>query len=222
MSSLVEQLQADAINSGVRVSTLLRKVKLAAVKLRLPKVEEWVEKELNGYTGEVPEYRETSGHPKAFNPFHGWIDMKASADIMDMISTVSILQSVPSLESLVESAKTNLFYMPYTPKQTDILLRLFNADLARLAKEVNRSQITSVLDSVRNLVLDWALELERQGIMGSGISFDDREKNLAQDRQVNFHIGSIGSINGALNSDINGENSRLNIGNNDRSTNNSR
>lgn len=219
MDSLVEQLQADALNPAVPVSTLLRKVKLAAVKLKLPNVEKWVEHELNGYPDKVPDYRDTIGHPKAFNPYNGWIDIHAPEDLMETLSQVIIAQPISGLEELLANADSNSFFLPYRAGQIDALNRAFGVSYARMAREVSRSQLASVLDRVRTLVLDWALELERQGIMGSGISFDDREKRIAQDRNVNIHVGSIGTFTGSLSTDIDGDNARINAGSRDQSSN---
>jgi hypothetical protein len=54
--SLVEELQRDAVNPGVRVSDLLRKALLVPSKLDIPGVPEWIDKELSGYdlADEVP------------------------------------------------------------------------------------------------------------------------------------------------------------------------
>jgi len=41
MSSLVDELQRDALNPGVGVSDLLRKAKTIAVKLDLPALAAW-------------------------------------------------------------------------------------------------------------------------------------------------------------------------------------
>lgn len=45
MSGIIEQIQRDALDPNFPVSALLRKVKLAAAKLKLPKVEDWVDSE---------------------------------------------------------------------------------------------------------------------------------------------------------------------------------
>jgi hypothetical protein len=57
MPTIVEQIQRDALDTTIPVSTLLRRVKLAAAKLGIPSVESWVDAELNGYTASVPDYR---------------------------------------------------------------------------------------------------------------------------------------------------------------------
>ena len=41
---------------------------------------------------------------------------------------------------------------------------------------VERGTIVRALDAVRNVVLDWAVELEQQGILGEGLSFTMQEK----------------------------------------------
>ena len=64
MPTFVEKLQQDAMNPEVRVSDLLRRVKFTAVQLGLGKVEDWVEQELNGYSGvKPPDYRTVHGRP---------------------------------------------------------------------------------------------------------------------------------------------------------------
>lgn len=70
MTGLVEEIQRAALDPNVRVSTLLRQVKLAAVKLNLDSVERWVESELGGYqdSSELPEYRKLSGVAVALAP----------------------------------------------------------------------------------------------------------------------------------------------------------
>jgi hypothetical protein len=72
MVAIIEQIQRDAVDDQVRISTLLRKVKLAAAKLGLGTIEDWVESELNGYDGRVPDYRIVYGRPMFQNPVRGW------------------------------------------------------------------------------------------------------------------------------------------------------
>jgi AbiTii len=64
--------------------------------------------------------------------------------------------------------------------------------------EVDRSAIVSILDRVRNLVLDWALKMEKAGILGTEFSFDAAEKAKAQSTPTMINIGTIGSFAGNL------------------------
>ena len=49
MSGLIEELVSDASDATKPVSQLLRRMKVAAVRLKLDDLEAWVEHELNGY-----------------------------------------------------------------------------------------------------------------------------------------------------------------------------
>lgn len=49
MTGLIHEIQADALDQTIPVSTLLRKVKVAAAKLNIATDMKWVERELNGY-----------------------------------------------------------------------------------------------------------------------------------------------------------------------------
>jgi hypothetical protein len=69
MATIVEKLQQAALDAGTPVNDLLRRVKFVATKLGLPSVEEWVDHELNGYTGAPPDYRRVHGTPIAVNPY---------------------------------------------------------------------------------------------------------------------------------------------------------
>jgi len=67
--SLVEQLQAEALDRSVPTEDLLRKAKVVAAKLDLPDFLAWIEKELGGYDAgdAVPSYRVVSGEVRGWN-----------------------------------------------------------------------------------------------------------------------------------------------------------
>jgi hypothetical protein len=57
-----------------------------------------------------------------------------------------------------------------------------------------------VLSAVRDLVLDWAINLEKAGIKGDGMSFSEKEKKIAGNPPPSIMIGSIHSIVGSIGS----------------------
>ena len=62
MSSLVEELQKDALNQKIRVTELLQKSLVVATKLKLNEFAAWVRFELDGYgEAELPAYRVLRG-----------------------------------------------------------------------------------------------------------------------------------------------------------------
>ena len=218
--TLVEQLQADAINPNVAVSTLLRKVKLSAVKLKLPKVEAWVDAELSGYNVKVPDYRIHTGPLRAWDHLRqSWIPVGGDARIMTKITTAHVSEAVSAIETMLAAKGHGTYLWNFSPEQVEALNKFANYRSTQYGLELTRSQFAEILDRVRNLVLDWALELERQGIMGTEIGFNDQDKMHALEKGVNIHIGSIGTLTGSLTSAVEGSNARQNIGGVDRSKN---
>jgi hypothetical protein len=208
MVGLTEQLQADALNPNYPVSDLLRKVKVVAVKLGLPGVEDWVSSELNGYAGPVPAYRQLMGVPKALEPRSGrWIPILLPADFMDTIWTMPLPASLATIEDLL-TGSSPFFVIAYPPQAVDAMCDLTRAQVATMGLHVPRNAYAALMDKVRTLVLDWALELEKRGIMGEGLSFNDQERRRAAAAPV-----MIGSVSGP--------NARINIGSVDQSSNTS-
>ena len=91
--------------------------------------------------------------------------------------------------------------MPFPQGITDRVNEQNEINWAQYALEIDRSQLVGIVDQVRTLVLDWALNLEKAGIIGTGYSFErnsDRQK--AQSAQMSIHIGSIGTLTGNVGS----------------------
>jgi hypothetical protein len=193
----VEDIQQDALNPEVRVSTLLRKVKLAAAKLQLPVIEAWVEAELNGYDNDLPSYRRFKGIPKAFNPLRGWIDIHAPADWHEKISETSSGQSIAQIEDLVSDKEASTFHTPMNRKTVDILNASARVPFGQMSVFVGRSDLAGILDKVRNMVLDWTIALESNGIKGDGMSFSKEEKSAAQGDAF-ITIGAVGTLVGVI------------------------
>lgn len=197
MASLVEQLQRDASDDNVRVATTLRRMKIAAFKLNLGSVETWVDHELKGYgLTDVPSYRIVPGRLRAFNPFRGWIPV--TGPVAERLSNVEINQSINSIEDLLSLDPADNLGMAVSPGLANILDDGFDVRFGKYQWRLGRSNIVSIVDNVRSLALDWAIELERRGITGSGMSFTDEEKNLAKNSGSNITVGPNATIIGNL------------------------
>lgn len=70
----------------------------------------------------------------------------------------------------------------------------------------SKTQFTRILDTVRNKISDWAVELEQKGILGDEYEFSSSEKEIAKNMTI---INNYGNINGsnvvesAINSTLN-------------------
>lgn len=188
MDSIILELQKEAYDAGSSVSDLLRKAYVVARKLKVKDFEDWINKESKGYGdfGDVPAYRSVSGEVKAWNPYVGWIPVIIQdASIMEMISNSKVSQSIPELEALTNTEGENLVItFPHSIQRSlsemmefDTKYRLF----------FGKSQAKQIINFARNVVLEWSLKLEEDGILGEGMSFTKEEKQTAMKQNYNTY-----------------------------------
>ncbi|MGR5146783.1 hypothetical protein ACQKP8_09595 [Photobacterium alginatilyticum] len=194
-NSIVHEIQRNALDNNYPITDLLRKAYAVASKLGLSEFKEWANCELNGYgEKEVPKCRKIKGSVKGFNQFRGWIPVQLPTDEWDaMVSTCDNGQSISEIEHLVLNdgviasefnVERLLILQELCGQQTDF--KIF----------ISRAAMENILSSVRNQILDWALQLEADGVIGDGISFSNEEKEKAQVAQQHIHIG--GNFQGVL------------------------
>lgn len=201
MPSLVEQLQADALDRTVPAADLLRKAKVVAVKLDLADFLTWVERELNGYgdTDPIPDYRVVNGQLKALNPFRGWqLIAFPSSELQEAVTKRKIGISIGHLDDLLAAHRGNqALHMPLSADAHRAIVRAIEYE-TEVTLFIDRSQIAAIVDAVRNKILDWSLKLEKLGIVGDGMSFSKQEKAKAQEAasivisNIENFVGNVG------------------------------
>lgn len=180
---IVIELQREALDEKIFIESLMRKAYLVARKLNLKEFEEWISQEQNGYKQEVPEYRNIAGEIKAWNPYHGWIPMVLSANIADLVSKMPIPTSISELQDVYNSSEGTVCL-----SVNGTLTEWFNSNVDFIPTKYQffstKSELYRIMSTVRNKILDWALLLEENGIIGEGMTFTDIEKKTAQNTQV--------------------------------------
>ena len=188
MAALVPELVNMASDPSVSCSDLLRRTLVAARRLGVSELADWISSELEGYRGKaVPEYRRVVGRPQAFNPYRGYVPlMLPSPDLAHAISSTEIHQSMPELEQLAQS--------------TTGVTQSFSADLEHSLMEsmdipmkpslgLSTVQIHGIVEKVRSRILKWSLDLEVQGVLGEGMTFTQKEKQIVQEQH--YHFGDV-------------------------------
>ncbi len=199
MSGLIEEIQRYAADQLAPIDATLRKVKLAAAKLQLGELETWVTDELNGYRGEVPEYRRLHGQPAAWNPYNGWVPIYSDDErLLEIISAVPVQQSIGSLVDLLAGHTRGTLDLPLPPGLIIELNKLIDFPTTRAVIKLSRGQVFGIPETVRNMVLDWSIKMETQGVMGEGLSFTPEEKTQAKRTMTTINIGTIGNFAGNL------------------------
>jgi hypothetical protein len=197
MSSLVHDLQRDILQGSKSAAELLRMAKVISAKLDLKDVTVWVNAELNGYgeTDEIPDYRKIGGGElQCYNPYHGWLKGNPLNKMFAVSQPISDVDALTNAPSVVIALHDDQKYSMHGNLGTDITHWPQQIVFDSLAMK-------AVVNAVRNRLLDWALDLEKRGITGDGMSFNAKEKQLAQNQT--FHIENFtGFIGGANNSNI--------------------
>lgn len=199
MTGLVLELQRDALNKEVTVSNLLRKAFVISKKLNIVEIEDWINKELNGYLAgdEVPKYRVLYGEVKAFNPFNGyWMPVIfPTSELADIISEKLIDLPIIEIETLAHGDGQEI--QCSFPTDAEIsLMKIMMSQQFKPHLIIGKTKFIGILNAVRNKILDWALKLEQQGILGAGMSFSPEEKKIAHQAtyQVTNNIGSMQNL----------------------------
>lgn len=180
MKSLVLQLQADCLDSERSIVEVMRKALVVARKLSLTEPQEWIEKELKGYKpgDEPPPHRLLTAQIRAWNPYHGWVPVIFDdPEEARHLSKCYVGQPVGELEDLLKRG-TGALEFPFDPASLQRLVSGFNVPV-QPTRHLDRARVSGILDAVRNMVLDWSMQIEKDGIMGEDLIFNEREKETA-------------------------------------------
>lgn len=69
-------------------------------------------------------------------------------------------------------------------KLTEIFNQSSDNPPTKFAFFASKSELYRIMSTVRNKILDWAILLEENGIMGEDLTFTDVEKQTAKNKQV--------------------------------------
>lgn len=194
--AIVIELQEEALKSDADILSLLRKSSLIARKLELKDFQEWINNELNGYKGgsNIPDYREIRGTLKAWNPYHGWIPVVAPDNELEkMFNTRRVPDSIPSLNSLLISNNNsdNQLTISIDANGTALLNKYTDFETTYTIF-IPKNSISNIIEQVKNKLLDWAITLEENGILGEELRFTNEEKTKAQsDPQIVNYISNF-------------------------------
>ena len=190
MASLVDELLDQASEPAVRVSDLLRKAKVVAVKLRQAKTAAWIDAELTGtFDDDVPDYRKIAVQTVANFPYQGWYPVTEPTWLVEILN-----KPLPMQNSIREceqwAAAGDAIYIGFSPAMVQHLLEL-GAQTSQFQHRTTPAVFEGVVDAVKTRVLNWALSLHDLGIVGERGAFSPEERDRAANVVVN--------VNGTMN-----------------------
>jgi hypothetical protein len=176
MGDLLEQIEVAAVDDSTPISTLLRKCAILADRLDHDEFRTWVDRELEGYGvaavsrfDGLPSYRilpaPAFGH-LAGPMGSGYKNIPIPSALLpekvrDFAERVAFRQSIAEIEALSQSKDGIL-----CPWSGDLMAiaqdKLFKSHALYGAwQPISRAQLRGVIDTVRNRVLKFALQLKR-------------------------------------------------------------
>ena len=202
--SIILELQLLASTSGTSAVELLRKALLVATKLDTKPFRSWVEWELKGYADapddELPPYRRVITEMRYQNPYHGWQQLRFDNSKAEaLFNSVVIRNPIAEIEEMAKPSE-GFVTMPVPAEMLKYLVQQIPLlEEMPVTRFVASNRVHGMVDAVRTVVLEWALKLESEGILGDGMTFSDDEKKKATASQI-FNIGqltgNIGDITG--------------------------
>jgi hypothetical protein len=172
--TLLRDIQNHAASSKTSVADALRQARILAARLDSSQLASWVDRELNGYPSpsELPAYR------IAQTPSVGHFVGVAGAQIKDVpvapsalpkefrtaISTERFVSGITVYESLLDSNSEGSFQKPWPAELLPYLHDNVYDGYGCLAawKVIPRGVVVNIVDSVRNKLLAFTLDIERE------------------------------------------------------------
>lgn len=186
MARLIEELQKDCLNSKISLTDLLRKARFIAQKLDIAEMIDFCTNELEGYTkSSVPKYRWILVTYKAFNPYRGWIpfDLPSTGPLSKWLKRPMQL-SIGEMEQFLQSTD-DVMTMGIPAEVQNKLCEWSDSPFQFEIKSFfSKTQFAKIFDSVKNKISDWAIDLERKGVLGEEYQFTQQEKDIAKNMTI--------------------------------------
>jgi len=201
---LVLELQQQALDKKETVSDLLRKAYVIGRKLGLDGITNWAQQEISGFscsTDKIPSYRQGRAELKAYNAFNGgWWPVETDDQFLQekfsQMTASPFTQSMGEIEELLNSQ--SLVFRAPLDAGAQRAMETLNSMIGVVALEHNRLFLVEIREAVRNLVVKWTCDLEAEGILGEGMSFNKEERERAGAMGDTYHIGNQTIVAGGM------------------------
>jgi len=172
--SLLRDIQNDVIDANIDISVILRKCKVLAVRLGNEPFENWIDQELNGYKNKnlLPDYRIDQVYSKGYfaGPFGSGLE---NADIppscipekyREDLGKCFFLEPISYYINILNTSKGGSIVEQWPP---DIVAytgkNIYkNMNCISAWKLIPNSSIFSLVEVVRNRILNFVLEIEKE------------------------------------------------------------
>ena len=192
MDPIVINIQKQILSKST--TDVLRQAYIIARKLKIKDFEIWISNELNGYKegASIPEYRNIFGDIKGWNPYHGWVSVIIeNIEMYNKLTMSKIGQGIPGLENIINRSENKSIISINLPDSFNQLIS--DGVPTKYRKELSPTSIIGIIETVKNIIMEWILKLEEDGIIGVDMKFTDEEKKIASEKNytVNNFYGNV-------------------------------
>lgn len=170
--TLLRNIQDAAVGADVPISTVLRKAQILAARLDHEPLRAWVVGELNGYNDPetLPDYRRL-GRVPVLGDYSGVMGRSMSnapvppnnvpPELHEKLYTHDVYESVAALEAMVKAGPSAQY--PWPAEVVAALQTHFYEQMAlvQARKVISSTALAGVLDTVRNRLLAFVIEIEK-------------------------------------------------------------
>ncbi len=206
--SLLREIQDAVVDSKSDLPTVLRKCKILSYRLKNSDFKNWVQYELDGYPedAQVPDYRICHCQSKGnfSGPFgsgmkNAPIPMTCiPSKFHEILTKVELQQGVTALMDLVDKSEGNTLHCSWPHDILPVVgMNIYeNMNLMQAWREISVSVIIGILDTVRNRILNFVLEIEEE--VPENQSEEDATVALSTEKVHNifnnYIMGNVGNI----------------------------
>jgi hypothetical protein len=204
---LLREIENDLSTPGGDITTVLRKARVLAARLKNKDFEEWVHRELNGYPDKtaLPSYRILEVNSNAHLVF-GWTHITSGpvmsrlipAQFREWATTAYLLEGISHYASLVSDCDSSHTLKSQWPQELAMKYAgsgYNDPQVLSAWQEITKASLVAVIETVRNKLLDFVLEIEAENPDAGEASPDTRPVSQERVQQlVNNYFAPVGNI----------------------------
>ena len=204
--SLLKDIQDAVVDSNSDLPTILRKCRILASRLKNTELKNWVQHELDGYPdeSELPDYRKAKSQSKGHfsGPFGSGMknapipSISIPEKFRHTIENLEIRQGISSLNELVENSDGKDLHSSWSHDLIPLVAgKIYeNMNLISAWREIPAALIIGILDTVRNRILNFVLEVEEETEETEDPTATSLPKEKVNNIFNNYIMGNVGNF----------------------------
>ena len=116
-----------------------------------------------------------------------------------MICEQKLWQPISELQELCQQNGEGTVILQFSAERMKLIASIFSTPIPmQFALHISQHLLKSIIELVKNCILEWTIRLENEGVLGEGMRFSQEESAMAQKvpQTINYYYGTV--INGEV------------------------